>query len=222
MEPDLEALTAWLHGRVELQGPLRAKLIAGGRSNLTYRITDGRTTWALRRPPLGHVLASAHDMQREYRVMHALRATDVPVPTVLGEETTDTVLGAPFYIMQYVPGRPYRRAAELAALGAARSTALSERLIDNLVRLHAVEPASVGLADLGRPEGFLARQVRTWKRQLDASHSRPLPLAARDQHRDPAFASARACARSTALLVRRGVRCGLEGSGSCRTCPMAR
>ncbi|HWM38885.1 MAG TPA: phosphotransferase family protein [Streptomyces sp.] len=157
-----------------VRGPLRAEVIQGGRSNLTYRVTDGESRWVVRRPPLGHVLATAHDMAREYRVISALRGTDVPVPeTVLLCEDAD-VIGSPFYVMEQVEGTPYRTADELAPLGPERTRALALALPDTLVALHAVDPESVGLGDFGRPEGFLERQLRRWGKQLEASRSREL------------------------------------------------
>ncbi|WP_433479119.1 phosphotransferase family protein [Spirillospora sp. CA-142024] len=158
-------------------GPLRARVIEGGRSNLTYEVTDGRSSWIVRRPPLGHVLATAHDMAREYRVLTALAGTGVPVPATYALCEDPDVIGAPFYVMEMVEGVPYRSAAELEPLGAERVGRIAERMIDTLVELHRVDPEQVGLADFGRPEGFLARQVRRWKRQLDASRSRDLPAA---------------------------------------------
>lgn len=162
-----------------ITGPLRASLIAGGKSNLTYEVTDGTSTWIVRRPPLGHVLATAHDMGREYRVITALWPTDVPVPKTYAHCTDDDVIGAPFYVMSKVTGTPYRHAAQLAPLGTERTHAISLRMIDTLATLHDVDPHAVGLGDFGRPEGFLARQVRRWKKQLDASHVRDLPGAER-------------------------------------------
>jgi aminoglycoside phosphotransferase (APT) family kinase protein len=173
---DLEQFAAWF-GRAcpgEVDGRLQGKLIAGGRSNLTYEISDGSKSWVVRRPPLGHVLATAHDMEREYRVITALRDTGVPVPLTYALCNDPAVIGAPFYVMSKVDGIPYRTADQLAALGPARARAIAEHMIGTLARLHSVNPAEVGLADFGRPEGFLARQVRRWKKQLDASRSRPL------------------------------------------------
>jgi aminoglycoside phosphotransferase (APT) family kinase protein len=158
----------------EIGGPLNGRLIAGGRSNLTYEVSDGTRSWVVRRPPLGHVLATAHDMEREYRVMAALRDTSVPVPLTYALCTDPDVLGAPFYVMSKVDGIPYRTADELAVLGPDRIRVIAERMVATLALLHAVSPAEVGLADFGRPEGFLARQVRRWKKQLDASRSRPV------------------------------------------------
>ncbi|MGW0906398.1 phosphotransferase family protein [Streptomyces sp. NPDC002853] len=156
-------------------GPLTARLIEGGRSNLTYAVTDGTTRWVVRRPPLGHVLATAHDMKREHRVISALhRGTEVPVPApVLLCEDVD-VLGAPFYVMDFVDGTPYRTAEELAPLGAERTRAAVLGLVDTLVDLHSVAPEAIGLGDFGRPEGFLDRQLRRWGKQLDASRNRDL------------------------------------------------
>ncbi|WP_199433071.1 phosphotransferase family protein [Qaidamihabitans albus] len=155
--------------------PLSAEVVKGGRSNLTYVVSDGTNRWVVRRPPLGHVLPTAHDMKREHRVMSALGDTAVPVPATLLLCEDESVLGAQFYVMEYVPGTPYRAREELAALGPGRTRAIADELIDTLVELHAVDPATVGLADFGRPEGFLERQLRRWKKQLDASRSRDLP-----------------------------------------------
>ncbi|MEU0403854.1 phosphotransferase family protein [Streptomyces sp. NPDC006197] len=175
---DLDALGAWFAAEIPDAGDrLRATLIAGGKSNLTYVVTDGAQEWIVRRPPLGHVLATAHDMAREYRVMSALQNTRVPVPRTYSLCGDASVLGADFYVMERCAGTPYRQAAELASLGPARTRAISERLVDTLATLHAVDPASVGLGDFGRPQGFLARQVGRWKKQLDASWTRDLPAA---------------------------------------------
>jgi aminoglycoside phosphotransferase (APT) family kinase protein len=157
-----------------LQGPLSAQLVAGGRSNLTYLLTDGRARWVLRRPPLGHVLETAHDMGREHRLLAALSPTDVPVPNPLLLAGPD-VIGAPFYVMEFADGQVLRDRAQLARLDAAAATALADELIDVLVRLHRLDPEHVGLGDLGRPAGYLERQLRRWARQLEASHSRDLP-----------------------------------------------
>ena len=155
-------------------GPLTGRLIEGGRSNLTYEVTDGTAKWVVRRPPLGHVLATAHDMKREHRVISALHPTDVPVPRPVLLCEDEEVLGAPFYVMDFVEGTPYRTAEQLAPLGPERTRAAVLGLVDTLVELHAVDPAEVGLADFGRPEGFLDRQLRRWGKQLDASRNREL------------------------------------------------
>ncbi|MER5407627.1 phosphotransferase family protein [Streptomyces sp. NPDC002769] len=173
---DLDRLRGLLDGERPglARGPLTGRLIEGGRSNLTYAVTDGTTRWVVRRPPLGHVLATAHDMKREHRVISALHPTAVPVPrpVLLCEDTE--VLGAPFYVMEFVDGTPYRTAEQLAPLGPQRTRDAVLGLVDTLVALHAVDPAEVGLADFGRPEGFLDRQLRRWGKQLDASRNREL------------------------------------------------
>ncbi|GAB3867568.1 phosphotransferase family protein [Nocardioides maradonensis] len=175
---DLGRLGAWFAEHVPgAGGELEATLIAGGKSNLTYAVTDGSREWIVRRPPLGHVLATAHDMAREYRVMSALQETAVPVPRTDAMCADTEVLGAEFYVMQRCAGTPYRLAEELLPLGPERTRVISERLVDTLAALHAVDPAEVGLSDFGRPEGFLGRQVSRWKKQLDASYCRDLPAA---------------------------------------------
>ncbi|MFD9354945.1 phosphotransferase family protein [Streptomyces sp. NPDC060031] len=155
-------------------GALSGRLIEGGRSNLTYEITDGAARWVVRRPPLGHVLATAHDMRREHRVIEALHGTAVPVPEPILLCEDEAVLGAPFYVMEYVDGVPYRTAGQLAALGPERTRRAVLGLVDTLVELHAVDPRAVGLGDFGRPEGFLDRQLRRWGKQLAASRGREL------------------------------------------------
>ncbi|MCF8588649.1 phosphotransferase family protein [Gordonia liuliyuniae] len=173
---DLAVLGDWLPRHVDGAGSdLAATLIAGGKSNLTYRITDGSSSWILRRPPVGHLLATAHDMGREFRMMSALAPTAVPVPTMYAMCEDTEVLGAPFYVMSEVDGVPYRSKSELGALGPKRTRTIAERLVDTLVDLHRVDPAEVGLADAGRPEGFLGRQVERWRKQFAAARTRDLP-----------------------------------------------
>jgi aminoglycoside phosphotransferase (APT) family kinase protein len=176
---DLARFRAWYDAERpgEVAGELSAELVAGGKSNLTYRVTDGTSRWIVRRPPLGHVQATAHDMGREYTAMSALEGTDVPVPTMYAHCTDDSVLGAPFYVMEQVDGTAYRRAAELDALGAERTGLIAGRLVEVLASLHAVDPASVGLGGFGRPDGFLERQVRRWGQQLEGSKTREHPDA---------------------------------------------
>ncbi|GLY95716.1 phosphotransferase family protein [Actinoplanes sp. NBRC 103695] len=164
---DLDALRAHLK-----TGPLTATMFAGGRSNLTYAVTDGDQRWVLRRPPLGHVLPTAHDMSREHKVLSALSAAGFPAPAPVLLCTDPDVIGAPFYLMEHATGRIYRDVADLEALGAERMRALTLHLVDTLADLHALDPEAIGLGDFGRPQGFNERQVRRWKKQLDASRSR--------------------------------------------------
>lgn len=151
---------------------LAFELLSGGRSNLTYLVRGGGRTWVLRRPPLGHVLPTAHDMVREYRVLTALAPTDVPTPATYALCEDSGVNDAPFYVMEYKPGVVVaeRLPHGFAATTAARAR-ISEALIDTLVRLHAVDYETVGLGDFGRPEGYLERQVRRWSQQWERSQT---------------------------------------------------
>ena len=185
---DPAALTAWWRTTLgddaatalaDGTGELSVTHIAGGKSNLTYRVGDGERTWVVRRPPLGHVLATAHDMPREHRVISALAGTDVPVPATYALCEDESVVGAPFYVMEDVPGRPYRTAQELSVLGPERTRVVSERMVDTLAALHDVDPLSVGLGSFGRPDGFLERQVRRWRGQMERSLTVQRPLEAR-------------------------------------------
>ena len=174
---DLAALEAWLdvnHPGLR-SGALSGEVVAGGKSNLTYRIQDGTSTWALRRPPLAHVLPTAHDMAREYRVITALAGTAVPVPEPLALCENPHVLGAPFYLMSFVDGVVLDRPDRLAALHPLDARRSCELLVQTLATLHGVDPTAVGLAGFGRPDGFLARQVRRWHGQWQASETEPRP-----------------------------------------------
>jgi aminoglycoside phosphotransferase (APT) family kinase protein len=167
---DLDRLRAYLD-----TGPLTATMFAGGRSNLTYAVTDGTHRWVLRRPPLGHVLPTAHDMTREHTVLDALSRAGFPVPRPVRLCTDPDVIGAPFYLMEHVDGTIYRSVPALEALGPRALHDVVLSLVDTLADLHALHPVEIGLGDFGRPEGFNERQVRRWKKQLDASRSRELP-----------------------------------------------
>ncbi|WP_116113890.1 phosphotransferase family protein [Austwickia chelonae] len=176
---DLQALREHLdrHLPEELTGPLHAEILTGGRSNLTYRISTATQTAVLRRPPLGHVLASAHDMSREHRVMTALATTPVPVPKTLLLVEDPTPLGAPFYLMEHITGTTYREATQLVEIGPTRTTRIVEQLLTTLAELHKVNPHEIDLDDFGRPRGFCARQVQRWRGQWEQSHTRDLPDA---------------------------------------------
>lgn len=168
---DAGNITAWLQARVpDLVEPLGFELITGGLSNLTYSVTDasGRR-WVLRRPPLGHVLATAHDMGREFRIISALAATDVPVPPVVGHCDDDSVNGAPFYVMDFVDGLIARTADAARDLPPEARRRAGESLIDVLARIHAVDVDHVGLGDLGRRESYVERQLARWQRQWEST-----------------------------------------------------
>jgi aminoglycoside phosphotransferase (APT) family kinase protein len=174
---DLARLTAWLDAEHpgRRAGELSGRVLAGGKSNLTYRITDGTTAWALRRPPLAHVLPTAHDMKREYRVISALTGSEVPVAAAVALCEDVDVLGAPFYLMAYVDGVVLDQPEALGAVTVEQATRSCELLMQTLATLHAVDPAAVGLAEFGRPDGFLARQVKRWHQQWQASETQPRP-----------------------------------------------
>ncbi len=156
--------------------PCSVDLIAGGMSNLTYAVSSAAGQVVLRRPPTGTVLPTAHDMAREHRVITALADTAVPVPRTLHLCTDPGVLGAPFYVMEKVDGLIAARDLPPGfAESAADRRALTWGLVDVLADLHAVDPEAVGLTGFGRPDGFMARQVRRWTRQWDASRDRDRP-----------------------------------------------
>jgi aminoglycoside phosphotransferase (APT) family kinase protein len=159
---DLPALQAWFAATVPGAGAVRAELVHGGRSNLTFRLTDGRSTWVLRRPPLGGWTPSAHDMAREFRVVAALADSPVPVPRAVALCDDPSVLGVPFQVTEFVDGRVVRTAAELAALPDADVARCARELVEVLGRLHAVDPVAAGLGGFGKAAGYLGRQVRRW------------------------------------------------------------
>jgi aminoglycoside phosphotransferase (APT) family kinase protein len=166
---DLTALDRHLRSvGVPRTGELRAELIAGGRSNLTFLVSDDASKWVLRRPPLHGLTPSAHDMAREYRVVAALEDTPVPVARAVTMRDDDSVLGAPFQMVDYVPGRVVRTATELEAMGDEKTIdGCVDALIQVLADLHAIDPAAVGLDDFGKPSGYLERQVRRWGSQWE-------------------------------------------------------
>jgi aminoglycoside phosphotransferase (APT) family kinase protein len=151
-------------------------LIAGGKSNLTYRIACDAGEVILRRPPLGHILPTAHDMVREHRVLTALEPTPVPVPRTLFLGDGDSALGAPFYVMERVVGHICRNALP-SGYGDTpeQRRAIGEALVDVLADLHRVDPAAIGLAEFGRPAGFMERQLRRWSKQWEATKVAELP-----------------------------------------------
>jgi aminoglycoside phosphotransferase (APT) family kinase protein len=166
---DLDALDRHLRGAgIPREGRLRAEFISGGRSNLTFLVFDDASKWVLRRPPLHGLTPSAHDMAREYRVVAALHDTPVPVARAVTMRNDDSVLGAPFQMVEYVPGRVVRHADELEALGDRETISTCvDALIKVLADLHAVDPDAVGLGDFGKPSGYLERQVRRWGGQWE-------------------------------------------------------
>ena len=172
-----DAVSEWFAQNIEnVSLPLSFELIAGGHSNLTYSATgaDGQV-YVLRRPPLGHVLESAHDMSREHRIISALQGSAVPVAKTLGLCGDVTVNEAPFYVMDYVAG-PVLHDSEVAAnLSADERHSLGLHVIETLAKLHQIDPDQVGLGDLGRKEAYLARQLKRWNKQWEASKTHEIP-----------------------------------------------
>lgn len=178
---DRGRVVAWLAANLpgEFKAPFTFRLIAAGGSNLTYRVEDaGGTAFVLRRPPVGSALATAHDMSREWRIMSALaaHAPAVPVPQPLAYCDDAAVTGAPFYAMSFVDGLILRDAASAATLDARQARAAMRSLVATQAALHALDPVAVGLGELGRHEGYVARQLARWHRQVEAAKTRELPL----------------------------------------------
>jgi aminoglycoside phosphotransferase (APT) family kinase protein len=168
---DRDGVTAWMAEMIPgSEPPFTFELIAGGRSNLTYRVTDrsGRS-YALRRPPVSHVLPTAHDMKREHTVISALGGTGVPVPEALGLCTDESVNGAPFYVMSFVEGQIIRDDRAAGRMTPAARGRAGGSLIETLARLHAVDVDEVGLGDFARRDGYIARQLKRWHGQFTQS-----------------------------------------------------
>ena len=177
--PDPAKLDAWISANADVgQASLTGiSLISGGRSNLTYRLEFGGAgqTLVLRRPPLGHVLPTAHDMSREYRVLSALAGTAIPVPAPVAFCQDTEIVDAPFYLMRYVAGRVLRTREDGADVTPGQARHLSECVIDMLAAIHGVDIEAVGLSGFGRPAGYMTRQLARWQRQWELSNSREVP-----------------------------------------------
>lgn len=158
---------------------LSVTLIAGGRSNPTYQLGFNGRRWVLRRPPYGHVLPTAHDMQREFRVLSALQETAVPVPEVYASCEDSSIIGAPFYLMEMLDGTTVRNRGQSASLTTEQRQSFSSSMVQTLADLHSIDPANVGLSGWGRPDGYLARQLDRWHRQWTASASIERPQVER-------------------------------------------
>lgn len=167
--PDgLARVAAWLDTQgVTLAGPLEARLIAGGKSNLTFAVTDGASRWVLRRPPLGGHTPSAHDVGREFRVTRALEGAGVAVAPTVASCTDESVLGAPFTVVAFVDGLSIARREEVDALDDGEVGRVVAGLVEALARLHDVDHVAVGLEGFGRPDGYAARQLRRWSGQWE-------------------------------------------------------
>jgi aminoglycoside phosphotransferase (APT) family kinase protein len=175
---DAGGVTAWFETHAPgVTPPLSFSLITGGRSNFTYTVADSAgQRFVLRRPPLGPLLPSAHDMGREHRIMTALDGSPVPVPPVVGLCTDEAVTGAPFYVMRFVEGVILRDQATAEAVPEQIRMAATDSLVDVLADLHRLEPAAVGLGDLGKQDGYVERLLRRWRGQWEKSKTRDLPI----------------------------------------------
>lgn len=174
---DVESVTRWLEDRVALTRPLRFELIPGGRSNMTFTVTDGAgSRFVLRRPPMGELLPSAHDMAREFRLMFALADSPVPVPTMIGLCQDEAVNGRDFYVMHYLDGVIVRDVDIGRTLDVKTRTRMCHELISTLASLHRVDIDEVGLGDLAKRSGYVERQIKRWSGQWDQSKTRDIPL----------------------------------------------
>ena len=180
---DHDNLVRWFDERVGGLdgGSLSFDLITGGRSNLTFTVSDGAEPaaggrrWVLRRPPMGHVLATAHDMAREHRIISALADSGVPVPGIVGLCEDEAVNGAPFYVMDFVPGLVVRNVEEAEQVPVDVRGRMGEALVEVLARLHDVDLDAVGLSDLGRHDGYIERQLKRWRTQFEKATTREVP-----------------------------------------------
>ncbi|OBF86083.1 aminoglycoside phosphotransferase [Mycobacterium sp. 852002-51163_SCH5372311] len=174
---DPDAVARWLTKLgLEVETPLDFRRIGLGQSNLTYRVTDAADhAWVLRRPPLGHLLASAHDVLREARIIAALENTDVPVPRILGTTTDSEYSEAPLVLMEFVDGRVVDTMAVAEALTPQQRRQIALDLPRTLAKIHAVDLAEVGLDDLASHKPYAQRQLKRWAGQWELSKTRELP-----------------------------------------------
>jgi aminoglycoside phosphotransferase (APT) family kinase protein len=174
---DVERLERWLDAELGESENLVVRQLEGGASNEVFEVDRGAERWILRRPPATRAHASAHDVLREYRFISALETTRVRVPKPVLASADPAIIGSVFYLMERIDGVAIRDALPPAYQGQrAEHARVGEELIDALIEIHAVDYRAVGLGDMGRPEGFLARQPARWKKQLDSYRVRELPL----------------------------------------------
>jgi aminoglycoside phosphotransferase (APT) family kinase protein len=175
---DRERVDAWLTEHVAgATAPFRYDLIAAGGSNLTFRVTDAEgRCWALRRPPVGHALPTAHDMGREWRIMAALANTSVPVPECVAYCDDNEVNGAPFYVMGFVEGRILRDRASAADLTVEQAETATDSLIEVQIAFHTVDLDAIGLGTLAKRDDYVGRQLTRWRTQVERAGVREVPL----------------------------------------------
>ncbi|MEX0800308.1 MAG: phosphotransferase family protein [Dehalococcoidia bacterium] len=173
---DSERLAPWFRDNVGDVDSLSGEIIGHGRSNLTYRVRAGDQSWVLRRPPLSHVQATAHDMGREFRILFALAPTGFPAPKPIALCEDVSINDAPFYVMEYVEGLVPVDPNEVGRrFDEAQRHRIGEELVDVLVRLHSFQPEEIGLEGFGKPQGYLERQVRRFSQQLEDIRYRETP-----------------------------------------------
>jgi len=172
---DLTHLEPWLRERIPcFAGALTAEKFAGGQSNPTFKLSAGDAHYVLRRKPPGELLASAHAVDREFRVLDALRHTDVPVPNAVALCEDDSVIGSMFYVMEHLDGRIFWDPA-VPEVGNEERTAIYDEMNRVLAALHCVDVDAVGLSDYGKPGNYYARQIGRWTKQYRASETEHVP-----------------------------------------------
>src|SRR5438067_6965158 len=172
---DPAPLEAWFRANVESPSePLQFNQFTRGASNPTFLITAGQKRWVMRKKPPGELLASAHQVDREFRVMSALGSIGFPVPKMRALCEDTSVLGTAFYVMDFLDGRIFRD-ARLPGMTPAERTAIYDNLIDTLARLHNVDFAAIGLADYGKPGNYFERQMARWTRQYRGAETELIP-----------------------------------------------
>jgi aminoglycoside phosphotransferase (APT) family kinase protein len=172
---DVERLAGWMRSHIAgFSGPLSLTRFAGGQSNPTYRIDTQARAYVLRRKPVGPLLASAHAIEREFRIIAALQPLHFPVPQPLGLCADECIIGSAFYIMAFSEGLNYWDGS-LPGLPPSTRTAIYHALIDTLAALHSIDPRSAGLTDYGKPDNYFARQLARWTKQYRAAQSADLP-----------------------------------------------
>lgn len=177
---DTAAVTAWIAELgIGAVAPIDFRRLGDGKSNLTYLATDSAgSRWVLRRPPLGNLLPSAHDVAREHRILSRLIDTPVPIPRPLALREADAEIDAPLLLMEHVPGLVVDNEAALATVGLDRRHAIGISLAQTLAAIHAVDLAAVGLEDLAGRKPYALRQLKRWRRQFEDSKTREIPLVA--------------------------------------------
>lgn len=175
----LEPLTRWLGNNLagfDASATVTPQLLAGGRSNVSYKLTDASgTQYVLRRPPLGNIMPTAHDMGREYRVLSGLNTVNFPAPPALAHCKDDSVIGAHFMVMGFVDGQVVSDAQDASTLSEVQADRISQSLVSTLAQLHQLNPADAGLENLGKPQGYLQRQASRWAGQWELTKTRELP-----------------------------------------------